>query len=1162
MNPKIIIEELEKLNYHQKLSLAEMEALENGFTYAPLRHYLQALKHNSKPETASSDLLKKIFENVLAQSPFAEVKLRSGFIDFAIQENSVNPILIELKPGFDKAFDSSKTVNGIYALNLEVTRHKDQISKYLTSNDFIILTNLNKTYLFNRDAIIDFKPFYEISFTELLKLFLDSENLWDTVRRLEDLYVKPELEQEFFTDLVKWYEQLNYVDFIEKDGFTKGELVVLLINKIIFIKTLEDYGLIPYKFLTDEYFSKYNKWEIKGIEKILNNFFTELEEWFWDYYDTELFRTKIWDYIVKTKPNLVKFERIFEKVLGVGKWEYTFGKGMVHYNYRKIDEDVFGKAYETFIAKTRKDSGIYYTHRLITQYMSEQIVKHLFGPVLQCITDAIDKQDFETANIEMQRLYRISIADTTSGSGSFLIKALREIYTVYKKIADKLEWVNHQTFGMFETPKYFTDAINFLNNNFLDANSRRKLIASIILRHIHAIDLDDRALETAKTNMWKEAVKLEKGLFNFRKLGSDYNHILPNLQINFLHTDTLYDLPIPEQLNYIELYHQGTIKKLQQIRDAYLNIPTEPDVLDQIQLNKQLIREGLLTQFPAGPIRPPAFICLEFFYLYFDAEGMILPAEEQGFSGIISNPPWEEIYPVAKEFASIGKFEMDKNDFEKAFQIKLNADTGFKQRWEEYQLFYKRYSVFVAEQYHYHQLKPAASGAMRSHLNLFKLLFERDVQLLKSGGYLNILIPSSFQTDEGSFGLRQLAFMENSLVELYSFENRGFFENGKTIKSKIFQDVDSRFKFSIVFMQKTTPKPDAVFRSMFYLTDPNDLYTRAPLNYSLQMVRSFSPHNLSIMEFEKPEDYALCTKIRGTHPLLREYGYNFRREFNVTDDAEYFSPVRRDAADQPVVEGKMIHQFNSSYSKINNFVSAATAHYLLLSKEIKRIKSDLKLTAKSSIVKSDFVNNNLKLDYQTYRLVYRAIGRSTDERTLIATIIPPNEFTVNSINYLINCSYALVDDNNYLQNLIPSTETVYLMALMNSLTLNYFIRNKISANLNMFYLYELPIPEATEEDKKTIIKKAFALLYYKSDSRLYDKLREDLNLNMEELSLYADNLTHNQLRAELEVFIAQKLYGLNTSDWQYLTSTFTYGENPVTRTELNEIIKISNELIV
>ncbi len=65
-----------------------------------------------------------------------------------------------------------------------------------------------------------------------------------------------------------------------------------------------------------------------------------------------------------------------------------FGKGMIHYNYRKIDEDVFGKAYETFIALQRKDTGIYYTHRLITKYMSERLVFELFDPIVNEINIA------------------------------------------------------------------------------------------------------------------------------------------------------------------------------------------------------------------------------------------------------------------------------------------------------------------------------------------------------------------------------------------------------------------------------------------------------------------------------------------------------------------------------------------------------------------------------------------------------------------------------------------------------------------------------------------------------------------------------------------------------------------------------------------------------
>ncbi len=53
----------------------------------------------------------------------------------------------------------------IRAKALDYEKHKDQVQKYLTSNDFVLLTNLNDTYLFNRDSIIDFKPFYVIKFS-------------------------------------------------------------------------------------------------------------------------------------------------------------------------------------------------------------------------------------------------------------------------------------------------------------------------------------------------------------------------------------------------------------------------------------------------------------------------------------------------------------------------------------------------------------------------------------------------------------------------------------------------------------------------------------------------------------------------------------------------------------------------------------------------------------------------------------------------------------------------------------------------------------------------------------------------------------------------------------------------------------------------------------
>ena len=48
-------------------------------------------------------------------------------------------------------------------------------------------------------------------------------------------------------------------------------------------------------------------------------------------------------------------------------------------------------------------------------------------------------------------------------------------------------------------------------------------------------------------------------------------------------------------------------------------------------------------------------------------------------------------------------------------------------------------------------------------------------------------------------------------------------------------------------------------------------------------------------------------------------------------------------------------------------------------------------------------------------------------------------------------------------------------------------------------------------------------------------------------------------RANLEVFIARGLYGLDAADWEHLTGTFTFGGESESKQELDEIIRRSRE---
>ena len=668
-----------------------------------------------------------------------------------------------------------------------------------------------------------------------------------------------------------------------------------------------------------------------------------------------------------------------------------------------------------------------------------------------------------------------------------------------------------------------------------------QLISKIILRHIHAVDIDERALETAKTNIWKEAIKLNPRIYNYKKLNGKSSHILPDLELNFICADSLADLEIEEQVEWLSENYKTEIKHLYEVREKYLSDPFDPKNVDEALKIRESIYQKIKDKLKE--IDNPLFICLRYFFVYFDKNGKSLRKEDRGFDGVISNPPWEIIKPVEKEFASIGKYSIDKQTFEKEFNQRLKTDKKFKEEWDAYYNFYQGYKSFLTKRY---------SHQGTGDLNYYKYFIERDLEIIKQVGMLNILVPSGIQTDQGCLDLRRLMIESSSLKEITSFENKGYEQviAGKELRTKLFPDVHPQFKFSIVSIVKILGMKS--FDAKFYLTDPKGLYESDPIKYDFEMIQKFSPENISIMEFEKIEDYELCKKILGKNKLFGDYSWRFRREFHMTDDRNLFS---KESGKNflPVYEGKMIHQFDSNYSATNSYIKNKDGHSDLLGKEVNRIKSQLENEFDAEEIKSYFEKDEFKLDYQTFRLVYRAIGSSTNERTLISTIIPPNVFTVNSLNYLINFSYKK-SKGKIIQEKVGNGDLLYLMSLFNSLTLNYYIRNKISANLNMFYIYELPIPKATVKQKEFILKVAISLLVLSAEESLFKDLESEFKLKVDPKS------DPTRLRAELEVFIAKELFKLSKEDWQYITSTFVYGEKSETKQELDKFIAKSLEI--
>lgn len=648
------LEDIKALYSFDQLSPAEaLQESENRLQTPTAKRYITLIANHAKPESALSD---ELFRPIMEGSDYLnlridpQIKTGEGWIDYLITDPAYgNPIAIELKPlhsypsRVGAKLIRGKLENDYQMLKKELEdQGKNQIINYLKHHEYVIFTNMEEVYYFNKEAKFnDFVPFEKEDFISFIQdLRSTGGKIWDVVKKKEDKTPKHDLDKRFFVDLKKWFGEFNDVKF--SSTIKKEEQIVLLLNKFIFLRTLEDYGLIPYNHTIATYDNSERKWKAKGYAKVFNEFFSDIQQWAYVYYDTELFKESAMLYILQDEENMKRFRVAIEKVLGLGTWDRTFGMGLIHYNYRAIDEDIFGKTYEIFLAEQRQEKGIHYTPSFITETMSENLVKELFFQLRDQLLEEISNQKFDQAIETAKKIISIKVLDPACGSGSFLVKLLRHIWDVYQSIKKNknIEWA----IRYLSDPDDIVERKNRIINikNLLKLDDNRELIPLIILRHLYGIDLDEKAISVAKVNLWKEAIKLSSRDYRYNTLGGNIDHILPDLEMNMICADSLVDFPVEKSIELLQPFKEE-IRNMYSIRDIYLANPFDPSVIEQFVKIKQRIRDELARIFKdtyGSPGGPPLFAPLHFFYCYFGRDGQPFYAEKRGFDGIIGNPPY------------------------------------------------------------------------------------------------------------------------------------------------------------------------------------------------------------------------------------------------------------------------------------------------------------------------------------------------------------------------------------------------------------------------------------------------------------------------------------------------------------------------------------------
>ncbi len=347
------------------------------------------------------------------------------------------------------------------------------------------------------------------------------------------------------------------------------------------------------------------------------------------------------------------------------------------------------------------------------------------------------------------------------------------------------------------------------------------------------------------------------------------------------------------------------------------------------------------------------------------------------------------------------------------------------------------------------------------------------------------------------------------------------------------------------------------------------------LHMPAHLIKRFSPDTLSIMEFRTQKDIDVVTTIY-SWPLLGEdldsiWAPKFKREFNMTDNRSLFN---ENQIGWPLYEGKMIHQYTQHFSEERYWLEPNKARDELARLEIQRAEEMLDIltssytthrasTRQSRIktllaqqMREQLTTEDVRIDTDRPRLAFRKIARNTDERTMIAAILQPKVFASDSLYCLVpwrfDASRALTqlhDLKSCYTPSIPDRIMVYLCGVFNSFALDYVLRFKINTNVNIFHVYQLPVPRLTENDAhcRAIARRVAQLVCVGPE---FDELRCELlgDVNARVLP-FEEKEARQQVQNEIDALIAH-LYELGRKDLEHiLYAPYTF---PLVKREIKD----------
>ncbi len=476
-----------------------------------------------------------------------------------------------------------------------------------------------------------------------------------------------------------------------------------------------------------------------------------------------------------------------------------------------------------------------------------------------------------------------------------------------------------------------------------------------------------------------------------------------------------------------------------------------------------------------------------------------------GFSLVVTNPPWSKLRPLRSEFfehidarvrlyqgTELGRY------LNKHLRDLVGGD------WENYSARMMELSQRLRRSPEY-----SLNNVQIGDPDLYKYFTERSLALLSQNGIAALLLPSGVLRAQGSAGLRKSLRTRGQIKELVEYINR----------QKLF-DIHSMYRFCTILFEKG--KQGGIKSSSFGVEQVLSSSKPPSVRLSSKFLAAVGGTDMLIPEVRTPAERDILYRIFRRYPSARKensgWAFNFRRELDMTNDAEAFISVatasRQGYSQQedgrwrsvksnillPVYEGRMVHQFDN-VAKVYISGQGRSAMWAIPSVSSRRVVSHY-LISEEYAVKRGWSS--------TPRVGYCEISGHANERTLLAALLPANCVCGNKVPVL-RIQDGTIDDQ------------LLWLAYANSIVVDWIMRRFVSTTINQFFWQNIPLPTRGKMQNAEVFLVRAAHMLSEPSTDLHDAA---VWLGQRAL-----------IRAAIDVTV-MKLYGLTDLDRAVLLKDF------------------------